>query len=159
MNNIYPCLWFNQNAQEAAEFYVSIFPNSKIISTSYYGPNMHLPEGTVLTVSIELNGCTVMLLNGGPLFKFSEAISLVVPCETQAEIDGLWSALTADGGEESQCGWLKDKYGLSWQIAPAIMDEWLNAQDQSRTNRVMQALMPMKKLDMAVLEAAFNSTA
>ena len=156
MEPIYPCIWFDNQGQEAAEFYTSIFKNSKINAISYYGENMPSPAGTVMTVDFELNGRRFLALNGGPTFKPNEAISLVVGCDTQEEIDELWSKLTANGGQEVQCGWLKDKYGVSWQITPAIIDEWLNDKDQARTNRVMQALMKMVKLDIATLKAAYD---
>jgi two-component system sensor histidine kinase QseC len=156
MEPIYPCIWFDNQAQEAAEFYTSVFKNSKINATSHYGENMHLPAGTVMTVEFELNGRKFLALNGGPVFKPNEAISLVVECDNQQEIDELWTKLTAKGGKEVQCGWLTDRYGVSWQITPAIMSQWLNDKDQERTNRVMQALMKMVKLDIATLKAAYE---
>jgi predicted 3-demethylubiquinone-9 3-methyltransferase (glyoxalase superfamily) len=155
MKPIYPCLWFNGNAAEAAEFYVSAFPNSRITSKSYYGPDMHRPEGDVLTVMVELNGREVMLLNAGPEFMPNEAVSLVVPCHDQAELDAIWGKLSAEP-EAEVCGWCKDKYGFSWQIAPEIMDRWLVGKDQAAANRALQALMKMKKLDIAALEAAYE---
>ena len=155
MKPIYPCLWFNGNGEEAADFYVSAFPNSRITSKSHYGPDMHLPEGTVLTIMVELNGCEFMLLNAGPEFAPNEAISLVVPCADQAELDAIWGKLSAVP-ESEICGWCKDKYGFSWQITPAIMEKWLTGSDQAATNRAMQALMKMKKLDIAALTAAYE---
>ena len=155
MRNIYPCLWFDTQAEAAAQFYVSIFRNSRILSTSRYAEGMPLPAGTVLTVSFELDGKQFLALNGGPMFKLSEAFSLVVECDTQQEIDGLWEKLSA-GGQEQQCGWLKDKFGLSWQIVPAKLGEWMQSGDPARSQRVMQALMPMVKLDIAALQRAYD---
>ncbi len=151
---IAPCLWFDRESLEAAQFYTSIFPNSKINAISHYGKNMHMPEGTVMTVSFTLNGHEFLALNGGPQFKFTEAISLMVNCDTQAEIDYYWERLTADGGQEVQCGWLKDKYGLSWQIAPAELPQWIGSKDQAKTDRVMAQVMKMVKLDLATMKRA-----
>ncbi len=139
INQIYPCLWFDGQAKAAAIFYCSIFKNSKIL------------EDTELVVSFELDGQKLIGLNGGPMFKFNEAISFVVECETQEEIDYYWNALT-EGGEESMCGWLKDKYGLSWQIIPAILGQLMNEPEKSQ--RVMQALLKMRKLDLDILKNA-----
>jgi predicted 3-demethylubiquinone-9 3-methyltransferase (glyoxalase superfamily) len=155
MHPIYPCLWFDNQAEEAAGFYTSIFENSRILDTSYYGENMPLPAGTVLTVTFELNGRRFMALNGGPEFHFSEAISLMVPCETQAELDRIWDSLL-QGGEPVQCGWLKDKYGLCWQVVPANLDELIGSADQAANQRVLQALMGMIKLDIAALRRAYD---
>ena len=152
------CLWFDKEAEEAAKFYVSLFENSRILRASRYGKGGRMPEGTVLTVGFELAGTEFMALNGGPIFPFTEASSMVVKCETQAEIDRLWSALTSDGGKEVQCGWLKDRYGLSWQIVPAQIAEWMTDADPAKGERVMAALMKMVKLDTAVLEKAFEGT-
>jgi predicted 3-demethylubiquinone-9 3-methyltransferase (glyoxalase superfamily) len=151
---ITPCLWFNYNAEEAVNFYVSVFKNSRILSMSHYGPNMPGPEGAVLTIEFELDGQRFTALNGGPDFKFNESISLMVACNTQAEIDEFWEKLTADGGKEIECSWLKDKYGLAWQIVPANLSELISSGDQAKTNRVMAAVMTMKKLDIAKLQAA-----
>jgi predicted 3-demethylubiquinone-9 3-methyltransferase (glyoxalase superfamily) len=141
MNNpIYPCLWFDGKAKEAAEFYCSVFKDSKIITD------------TPMVVQFELNGSRFMGLNGGPHFKFNEAVSLVVNCENQEEIDYYWEKLTGDGGQESMCGWLKDKYGLSWQIVPSNMGKLMT--DPARAQRVMPVLMQMKKLDIRKLEEA-----
>ena len=141
MNNpIFPCLWFDGNAKAAAEFYCSIFKNSKIM------------DDTPMVVTFELNGYKVMGLNGGPQFKFDEAVSLVVNCKTQEEIDYYWEKLTADGGEESMCGWLKDKFGFSWQIIPENIGQLLT--DPEKGQRVMAAVMKMRKLDLATLENA-----
>jgi predicted 3-demethylubiquinone-9 3-methyltransferase (glyoxalase superfamily) len=152
---ISPCLWFNDNAEAAADFYVSVFKNSKIKTISRYGKNMPLPEGTVLTVSFLLDGQEFLALNGGPAFTFSEAISFIVKCDTQKEIDEFWKKLS-DGGQIQQCGWLKDKFGLSWQIVPAGLEKLLQSKDAERSNRVMKEIMKMVKIDMAVLEKAYN---
>jgi predicted 3-demethylubiquinone-9 3-methyltransferase (glyoxalase superfamily) len=149
--NITPCLWFDTNAGEAAGFYTSVFPNSRILSTSHYTENMHMAKGTVLTVEFELMGQRFTALNGGPHFKFSEAISLMVHCDTQAEIDEYWEKLTSDGGAEVQCGWLRDKFGLSWQIVPREVADYVHG---PRSAEVMQAVMTMVKLDIAKLRAA-----
>ena len=139
-NPVYPCLWFDGQAKEAAEFYCSVFKDSRIIS-----------ENPVV-VQFELNGSRVMALNGGPHFKFNEAVSLVISCDNQDEIDYYWEKLTADGGQESMCGWLKDKFGLSWQIVPANMGKLMT--DPERMQRIMPVLMQMKKLDIQKLEEA-----
>ncbi len=150
------CLWFDTEAEEAASFYVSLLPGSRITAVSRYGKGMPMPEGTVLTVTFELAGTEFMALNGGPHFKFSEASSMVVQCDSQAEIDRLWSALLAGGGREQQCGWLKDRYGLPWQIVPARLRDMMQDPDTKRTDRVMAALLTMVKLDLAKLEAAYS---
>jgi predicted 3-demethylubiquinone-9 3-methyltransferase (glyoxalase superfamily) len=150
------CLWFNTEADEAAKFYVSLFDNSRITALSRYGKGTPMPEGTVLTVVFELAGTEFMALNGGPHFKFTEASSMVVQCDTQAEIDRLWSALLAGGGREQQCGWLKDRYGLPWQIVPARLRDMMKDADQARSDRLMAAIMTMVKLDIAKLEAAYK---
>jgi predicted 3-demethylubiquinone-9 3-methyltransferase (glyoxalase superfamily) len=155
MQGITPCLWFDTQALEATEFYVSIFKNSRLGEVSYYGEGAPLPKGTVLTVTFQLNGQEFMALNGGPVFQFNEAVSLVVNCETQEEIDEYWQKLTA-GGQEVQCGWLKDKYGLSWQIVPTALGKMLTDKDPAKSNRMMQALMQMVKLDIRGLEQAFR---
>jgi predicted 3-demethylubiquinone-9 3-methyltransferase (glyoxalase superfamily) len=154
MKNITPCLWFDDKAEEAANFYVSIFKNSKITSLSRYGDAGPLPKGTVMVVTFELDGEKFMGLNGGPLFKFSEAISFVVKCETQAEVDHFWEKLTAGGGQPGRCGWLKDKYGLSWQIVPTALEEMMSEGDAGKSNKVMKALMQMDKLDIQGLRRA-----
>lgn len=147
-------LWFDNNAEEAANFYVSVFKNSRILKTAPYPEGSPGPKGTVMIVDFELDGQRFSALNGGPHFKFTEAISLLVRCNTQEEIDHYWEKLTADGGQESQCGWLKDKYGLSWQIAPdELLNVWSEG-DPAKAQRVMQAMMPMKKLIISDLEAA-----
>ncbi len=146
-------LWFNNNAEEAVNFYTSVFKNSKILNTTRYGDFGAGPVGTVMTVDFELDGQKFIALNGGPQFKFTEAISLMVLCETQEEIDYYWEKLS-EGGEKVQCGWLKDKFGLSWQVAPATLDKLLDGADQQKVDRVMRAVMQMKKLDIKQLEEA-----
>lgn len=150
---ITPCLWFDNNGEEAVSFYSSIFKDAKTLSTSYYGESVPGPKGSVLAIVFQLAGQEFMALNGGPTFKFTEAISLSVKCETQEEIDYYWEKLS-EGGEESQCGWLKDKFGLSWQVVPSMVNDWISGEDQAKSDRVMKALMPMKKLDLATLKAA-----
>lgn len=149
-----PCLWFDNQAEEAANFYCSIFPNSKIKTITHFGANMPGPEGGVLTVSFELDGQDDLALNGGPLFKFSEAISLCVYCKSQDEIDAYWEKLTAGGGEPGVCGWLKDKYGLSWQVIHEGWDQLLK--DKTRGDRVMAAVMRMKRIDLAAIQRAYE---
>jgi predicted 3-demethylubiquinone-9 3-methyltransferase (glyoxalase superfamily) len=153
MDQITPCLWFDTEGEEAASFYTSIFPNSRVVDVAHYGEAGPRPAGTVMTVSFELNGQKFVALNGGPEFTFSEAISFQVPCEDQAEVDIFWSKLT-EGGEESQCGWLKDKFGLSWQIFPKALPELLGDPDREKAQRVMAAMLKMKKIDLDVLERA-----
>jgi predicted 3-demethylubiquinone-9 3-methyltransferase (glyoxalase superfamily) len=155
MQKITPFLWFNDQAEEAMNFYTSIFKNSRIISVSRYGEGGPGPQGSVMTATFELDGQEFMALNGGPLFTFTEAISFFVNCETQAEVDELWGKLT-EGGEESQCGWLKDKFGLSWQIVPSVLGELLNDPDAEKAGRVMNAMLKMKKIDIAGLRAAYE---
>jgi predicted 3-demethylubiquinone-9 3-methyltransferase (glyoxalase superfamily) len=157
MQRITPFLWFDDQAEEAAKFYVSVFKNSKITGTSHYtGEEPSGQKGSVMTVSFELDGQEFVALNGGPRFKFTEAVSFVVNCETQEEIDYYWEKLTADGGEEVQCGWLTDKFGLSWQVVPAKIREWMEDKDPARSQRVMHAVMEMKKLDMAAMQRAYD---
>ena len=151
---ITPFLWFDNNAEQAAQFYTSIFKNSKILNISRYGDAGPGPKGSVMVVSFQLEGQQFTALNGGPLFKFSEAFSFVVNCENQKEIDYFWNKLTADGGRESECGWLKDKFGFSWQIVPTALGKLMGDKDPKKANRVMQALLQMKKLDIATLEEA-----
>ena len=145
-------LWFNNNAEEAANFYCSVFKNSRILNTARYGESGAGPKGTVMTVEFELDGQKFVGLNGGPQFKFTEAISLVVNCETQEEVDYYWEKLS-EGGQKVECGWLKDKYGLSWQVVPNVVFELFQG-DQEQVDRVMKAVMQMKKLDIAELEKA-----
>jgi predicted 3-demethylubiquinone-9 3-methyltransferase (glyoxalase superfamily) len=147
-------LWFDGNAEEAANHYTSIFKNSKVLNVARYGDAGPGPKGAVMTVNFQLEGQEFIALNGGPHFKFTEAISLLVNCDTQKEVDELWSKLTA-GGEESQCGWLKDKYGLSWQIVPAALFKLLQDRDPQKSKRVMEAMLQMKKIDVGLLEIAY----
>jgi predicted 3-demethylubiquinone-9 3-methyltransferase (glyoxalase superfamily) len=161
MQKITPCLWFDSNAEAAAKFYTSIFKNSKIGKISRYGKEGYeihgKPEGTVLTVEFELNGQTFTALNGGPAFKFNEAISFQVNCESQNEVDYYWEKLSKDGDEKAQqCGWLKDKYGVSWQIVPVVLGEMLQDKNAEKSERVMKALLQMKKLDIQTLEQAYE---
>lgn len=152
-----PFLWFNDNAEEAVNFYTSVFKNSKINQLVRYGnegaKTTGQNEGSVMTASFELNGQKFIALNGGPLYKFSEAISFVVNCEDQEEVDYFWNALS-EGGEESKCGWLKDKFGLSWQIVPSTLPKLLGGPDVAKNKRAMHAMLQMKKLDIATLEQA-----
>jgi predicted 3-demethylubiquinone-9 3-methyltransferase (glyoxalase superfamily) len=155
MQKITPFLWFDDQAEAAANFYVSVFKNSKVKEmTHYIGEEPVGQKGSVMTVAFELDGQEFVALNGGPRFKFTEAFSFVVNCETQEEIDYYWDKLTAGGGEEVQCGWLTDKYGLSWQVVPMKLAEW--ARDAAGFQRVMHAVMPMKKLDLAALQKAYD---
>lgn len=151
---ITPFLWFDKQAEEAAQFYVSIFQNSKILHVSRYGDAGPGPKGSVMVVNFQLAGQEFTALNGGPLFKFSEAFSFVVNCENQKEVDEYWSKLTSGGGRESQCGWLKDRFGFSWQIVPTALAKLMSDKDSTKANRVMQALLQMKKIDIATLEEA-----
>lgn len=157
MQNITPCLWFDDQGEDAANFYVSIFERSRILGVSRYGEGAPVPAGTAMVVEFELDGLRLQALNGGPAFNFTEAISLSIAAPTQADIDRLWDALTADGGEPGQCGWLKDKYGLSWQVVPPRLSELLSDPDPAKAGAVMQTMLPMGKLDLAALEAAYNS--
>lgn len=152
---ITPCLWFNQEAEEAANLYVSLFKDSKILTMSRYGDAGPGPKGSVMVVEFQLAGQKFQGLNGGPAFSFTEAISLSVSCDSQEEVDMLWSKLTANGGKESQCGWLKDRYGLSWQIIPSRFVQMMKDKDPKRTQRVVQAMLTMKKFDIARLEEAY----
>jgi len=152
---IIPFLWFNDNAEEAANFYVSIFKNSKVLGINYYPPEAPGKEGTVMTVKFELDGEEIVALNGGPHFTFSEAFSFWVKCDTQEEIDYFWEKLS-QGGETSECGWLKDKFGLSWQIVPSSIEELISEENPERKNRVLKAVWQMQKLDIKVLEKAYR---
>lgn len=156
MPHVAPMLWFDTQAEEAAAFYVSVFPNSRIIATSVYGEAGPRPAGMVLTVTFELDGTEFLALNGGPEFTFDEAISFVIHCTDQAEIDHYWNALT-DGGEEGPCGWLKDRYGVSWQVVPADITTMMTDPDQGRRDRAMRAVLSMKKLDLAAIHAAADA--
>jgi predicted 3-demethylubiquinone-9 3-methyltransferase (glyoxalase superfamily) len=153
MREIAPCLWFDTQAEEAATFYTSVFPNSRILNVMHYGPAGPREEGMVMVVDFELDGNKLMALNGGPEFSFSEAISLHVSCENQEEVDAYWAALT-EGGEEGPCGWLKDRFGVSWQIDPVRLTELLEDSDREKANRVMRAMLKMRKIDIAELERA-----
>jgi len=150
-------LWFDNNAEEAMNFYVSIFKNSKILDTVRYGDAGPGPKGTVMCGTFQLEGQEFMALNGGPHFKFTEAISLFVNCETQEEVDDLWKKLTAGGGAPSQCGWLKDKFGLSWQIIPSILLKMLADKDPEKSRRVMEAMLQMTKIDINRLKQAHDA--
>jgi predicted 3-demethylubiquinone-9 3-methyltransferase (glyoxalase superfamily) len=153
VRKITTCLWFDGNAEEAADYYVSIFRNSKITDISRYGEAGPLPKGTVLMVAFELDGQAFTALNGGPQYKFTEAVSFSISCENQEEVDHFWSAL-GEGGKEQPCGWLKDRFGLSWQVVPRVLPELMMSSDPTRAKRVTEAMFKMKKLDIATLEAA-----
>ena len=155
IQKITPFLWFDNQAEEAVGFYSSIFKNSKIVTVTRYGDAGPGPKGSVMTMEFELDGQKFVALNGGPHFQFTEAISFVVNCETQQEVDHYWEKLTA-GGKEVQCGWLKDKYGLSWQIVPIAMVTMLKDTDTQRSQRVMKAMLQMKKIELPVLEEAYR---
>ena len=155
MQKITPFLWFDDQAEEAMNYYVSIFKNSKIVSVNRYGDAGPGPKGKVMTATFQLNGQEFMALNGGPEFRFTEAISFFVNCETQQEVDELWEKLSA-GGEEQRCGWLKDKYGLSWQIIPTVLGELMGDQDAEKAGRVTQAMLQMNKIDIAGLRRAYD---
>jgi predicted 3-demethylubiquinone-9 3-methyltransferase (glyoxalase superfamily) len=159
MQKIIPCLWFDDQAEEAVKFYVSVFKNSKVGKIARYGEAgaevSGRPKGSVMTVTFQLDGQAFMALNGGPQFKFTEAISLVVNCTTQEEVDEMWEKLSA-GGEKGVCGWLKDKYGLSWQLVPTVVEEMFQDKDAKKTERVMKALLQMKKLDIKKLKQAYE---
>jgi predicted 3-demethylubiquinone-9 3-methyltransferase (glyoxalase superfamily) len=160
MPKINPCLWFDNQAEEAVEFYSSIFRNSKIVNISRYGEagyEIHRrPAGSVMTVTFELDGQAFTALNGGPIFKFNEAVSFQIICETQKEVDYYWERLSEGGDEKAQqCGWLKDKYGLSWQVVPGVLSELLNDPDPAKSQRTMTAMLQMKKLDIDALKRAY----
>jgi predicted 3-demethylubiquinone-9 3-methyltransferase (glyoxalase superfamily) len=155
MQKITPFLWFDNNAEEAANFYVSVFKISKLLNVARYSDVGPGPKGTVMTVEFELDGQEFVALNAGPTFKFTEAISFVVNCETQEEVDYYWERLS-EGGEKSHCGWLKDKFGLSWQVTPTILGKLMADKDQEKSNRVMQAMLKMDKLDIEPLQRAYE---
>jgi predicted 3-demethylubiquinone-9 3-methyltransferase (glyoxalase superfamily) len=155
MQKISPFLWFDTQAEEAAKFYVSIFNNSRVLKINRYGEAGPGPEGSVMTVEFELDGLQFIALNGGPQFKFTEAVSFSVDCKTQEEVDEFWEKLSA-GGEQGPCGWLKDKYGLSWQINPTVLGEMLSDPDPAKSKRVMEAMLQMKKIDIAGLKKAYD---
>lgn len=153
---IRPYLWFNDQAEEAAKFYASIFDNSRVVSVTRDQVGVGGPKGRAMAVEFQLEGQNFLALNGGPQFKFTEAISFLVDCETQAEVDEFWGKLTAGGGEESQCGWLKDKYGLSWQIIPRALFEMIGDKDPAKAKRAMEAMLQMKKIDIAGMKRAYD---
>ena len=155
MQKITPFLWFDNNAEEAVNHYLAIFKNSKIGTVIRCGDAGPGPKGSVLTIAFQLEGQEFIALNGGPVFKFNEAISLSVDCKTQTEVDDLWEKLS-DGGQKSQCGWLKDKFGLSWQVVPSALVEMLQDQDAEKAKRVMAAMMQMSKIDIAILKQAYD---
>jgi len=159
MQKITPFLWFDNQAEEAAKFYTSVFKNSKVGKSTRYGEAAEKaagrPAGSVMTVEFELEGQKFTALNGGPVFKFNESISFVVNCETQEEVDYLWEKLTADGGKDVECGWLRDKYGLSWQIVPTVLIEMLQDKDHEKAERVMKAMLQMQKIDIKTLKEAY----
>src|SRR6266576_4026612 len=161
MQKITPFLWFDDQAEEAADFYTSIFKNSKVGKILRYGEEAARvsesgrPVGSVLTIEFEIAGQKFVALNGGPQFKFNESVSFVVNCETQDEVDYFWAKLTSDGGEESACGWLKDKYGLSWQITPTVLIDMLHDKDSEKSERVMKAMLEMQKIDIEKLKVAY----
>ena len=156
MQKITPFLWFDNQAEEAANFYVSIFKNSKILTVRRYGDSGPGPKGSVMTLTFQLEGQEFYALNGGPVFHFTEAISLFVNCETQQEVDELWNKFLANEGKESRCGWLKDKYGLSWQIIPTALGKMLGDPDPAKARRVMEAMLQMSKIDVAKLKQAYD---
>jgi predicted 3-demethylubiquinone-9 3-methyltransferase (glyoxalase superfamily) len=157
MPPVTPFLWFDTEAEEAAKFYVSIFPNSKITGVTRYGKSGPGPDGSVMTVNFELDGQRFTALNAGPQFKFTEAISFVIECQTQEEVDRYWTKLTA-GGQEVECGWLKDRYGLFWQVTPRILLEMIGDPDPAKAERVMKAMLQMKKIEIAPLKQAYEGT-
>lgn len=155
MQKITPFLWFDNNAEEAMNFYMSVFSDSKLVKITSFGEAGPGPAGSILVAEFELKGQRFLALNGGPQFKFTEAVSFVVNCESQEEVDYFWTKLTADGGEESMCGWLKDKFGLSWQIVPTVLTELLNNKDAAKAQKAMGAMLQMKKIDIqALMDAA-----
>ena len=155
MKSINPFLWFDSQAEEAASFYISLFPNSKILGVTRYGEAGPGEAGSVMTVNFELNGREFVALNGGPEFTFTEAVSFLVNCETQEEVDELWEKLS-EGGEKEPCGWLKDKYGLSWQVVPTVLDELIGDPDPEKSQRVMNAMLQMSKIEIEPLREAYE---
>ncbi|CAA9274653.1 MAG: 3-demethylubiquinone-9 3-methyltransferase [uncultured Acidimicrobiales bacterium] len=153
LSKIIPCLWFDTQAEDAANFYTGVFPNSRVVNVSHYGSAGPRPEGMVMVVDFELQGQPFVALNGGPEFTFNEAVSFQVSCESQDEVDGYWTKLT-DGGQEIACGWLKDRFGLAWQIVPTVLDELVRDPDPERSQRAMKAMMGMTKFDIAELQRA-----
>jgi predicted 3-demethylubiquinone-9 3-methyltransferase (glyoxalase superfamily) len=156
MQKITPCLWFENQAEEAANFYMSVFENARVVHATRYGEGAPVPAGTVLIMTIELDGLQIQLLNGGPGSAFSEATSLSVSVQSQEELDRFWDALTSDGGQEGQCGWLKDRFGFSWQIVPGVLATYISDPDTEKAGRAQAAMMGMKKLSIPDLEAAYN---
>ena len=156
MPKISPFLWYDTQAEEAANLYTSIFPNSKILAIARYGDAGPGPKGSVMTVQFQLDGQEIIALNGGPIYKFTEAFSLSVDCKTQEEVDRYWTKLTADGGQEGPCGWCKDKFGLSWQVTPSILPQMLSDTDRKKAMRAMEAMMKMKKIDIGALKRAYE---
>jgi predicted 3-demethylubiquinone-9 3-methyltransferase (glyoxalase superfamily) len=156
MQKITPFLWFNNNAEEAIEFYTSVFKNSKLINVARYGDAGPGPKGSVMTATFNIEGQEFIFLNGGPHFKFTEAVSFWIRCESQQEIDEYWEKLTADGGQPSQCGWLKDKFGLSWQVVPTLLTELLRDKNGAKAKKVMEAMLKMTKIDIQQLQDAYN---
>ena len=154
MQSITPCIWFDNDGEDAAKLYTSVFPNSKITKVMHYGPDMPRPEGTVLTVEFELDGTPFIALNGGPEFKPNEAISFQISCKDQDEVDHFWDGLLEGGGEPGPCGWLKDRFGVSWQVIPEALPRLLDDSDTEKVNRVMQAMLKMGKIEVAELERA-----
>lgn len=155
MSKITPFLWFQSEAEEAANFYVSLFPDSRLGRVTRFGPGAPGPEGSVLTAEFVLSGQPFIALNGGPKSNFTEAVSFSIDCKDQEEVDYYWNALTANGGKESQCGWLKDRYGLSWQVVPRALGQYLSVPDPVKAKRVMGAMLKMKKIVVAELDAAY----
>jgi predicted 3-demethylubiquinone-9 3-methyltransferase (glyoxalase superfamily) len=159
MPDITPCLWFDTEGEDAANFYTSIFPNSRIVGVSHYGEAGPREAGTVLTVEFELDGTPFTALNGGPEFTFDEAISFQISCKDQAEVDHYSERLTADGGQQGPCGWVKDRFGVSWQVVPTPVTDCLTGPDPEGAQRAMKAMLGMHKLDIAAIQAAYNGTA
>lgn len=156
MSKVTPFLWFDHQGEEAMNYYVALFPNSKVLDRSSWGDGGPIPPGGMMVGHFELDGQPVMILNAGPRFELNEAFSFMVKCEDQAEIDRYWYALTTDGGEESRCGWLKDRFGVSWQIVPVKLQELMGGDDPAGVGRAVQALMQMSKIDIATLERAYR---
>ncbi|MFO7179800.1 MAG: VOC family protein [Pseudomonadota bacterium] len=156
MDKITTYLWFDGNAEEAVELYTSLFPRSRVTQVTRWGKGAPAPEGSVMTVAFELAGRSFIALNGGPHFKFTPAISLLVSCESQEEVDSLWQRILDTGGKPSRCGWIEDRFGLSWQIVPKALMEWMSDPDPAKSGRVAQALMTMQKIDIATLERAYT---
>ncbi len=154
MKDIMPCLWFDGKAEEAVNFYASVFKNAKIGHIARYGDDMPMPKGSVMTAELEINGQRFLALNGPPVFTFTPAISLVVNCETQDEVDSFWEKLS-EGGEKQQCGWLKDKFGVSWQVVPTVLGELMKQATPAKSQKVMEAIMQMTKLDIKTLQQAY----